>query len=56
MIYVGLGKKDRALALLEKGYEEHDQGVNLLKIDPVWDSLRSDPRFQDLLRRVPLPV
>jgi eukaryotic-like serine/threonine-protein kinase len=55
MIYVGLGNKDRALALLEKGYEEHDQEMNLLKVNPVWDSLRSDPRFQDLTRRVGLP-
>lgn len=55
MIYVGLGNKNQALALLEKGYEEHDQEMNLLKVNPVWDSLRSDPRFQDLTRRVGLP-
>jgi len=55
MIYVGLGKKDRALAFLERGYGEHDQEMNLLKINPVWDGLRSDPRFRDLMRRVGLP-
>ena len=54
MVYLGLGRRDRALALLERGYVEHDQGMNLLKIDPVWDSLRSDSHFQDLLRRVGL--
>ena len=55
MLYLGLGRRDRTLALLESAYVEHDQEMNLLKIDPVWDSLRSDSRFQDLLRRVGLP-
>ena len=52
MISLGLGRKDRALASLEQGYVEHDQGMNLLKIDPVWDTLRSDSRFQELLNLV----
>jgi len=34
MVYLGLGRKDRALALLDKGYVERDLWVNLLKIDP----------------------
>jgi len=54
-IYVGLGEKERALTLLEDGYEQRAEGLVWLKVDPVFDSLRSDPRFQDLLRRVGLP-
>ncbi len=54
-IYVGLGEKERALTLLEDGYEQRAEGLVWLKVDPVLDSLRSDPRFADLLRRVGLP-
>jgi TolB-like protein/Tfp pilus assembly protein PilF len=52
--YIGLGDKDQALAWLERGYQEHSNTLRLLKVDPVFDSLRSDPRFTDLLRRVGL--
>lgn len=38
--------------MLEKGYEAHDPQLQNLKVDPLYDSLRSDPRFQDLMRRV----
>jgi hypothetical protein len=55
-IYAGLGKKGEAFEWLEKGYERHSLGLGGvdLKIDPVWDPLRSDPRFTDLLRRMNL--
>jgi tetratricopeptide (TPR) repeat protein len=52
-IYAGLGEKDSAFKWLEKAYEEHDWMQ--LKLDPFLDSLRSDPRFQELLRRMNLP-
>ena len=52
IIYAGLGEKDKAFEWLEKGYEEHF--IIAIKVDPVWDPLRSDPRFQDLLRRMNL--
>jgi TolB-like protein/tRNA A-37 threonylcarbamoyl transferase component Bud32 len=55
LIYAGLGDKDQAFAWLEKGYEEHAFQMQWLKIEPRWDSLRSDPRFQDLIQRVGLP-
>ncbi len=55
IIYAGLGDKNQALAWLEKAYEERDQWLIWLKVEPMVDSLRSDPRFQDLLRRVGLP-
>jgi TolB-like protein/DNA-binding winged helix-turn-helix (wHTH) protein/tetratricopeptide (TPR) repeat protein len=54
IIHAGLGQKDQALAWLEKGYQERSAGMVWLKVDPRLDVLRSDPRFQDLLRRVGL--
>jgi hypothetical protein len=54
-IYAGLGEKDEAFRLLEKGYEQHSAGIPYLTIDPFWDAMRSDPRFADLLRRMGFP-
>jgi DNA-binding winged helix-turn-helix (wHTH) protein/TolB-like protein/Flp pilus assembly protein TadD len=54
-IYGALGEKDQAFAWLDKAYDERDNMVVLLKVDPLYDPLRSDPRFADLLRRVGLP-
>ncbi len=51
-IYSRLGENDQAFASLEKAYKEHSDHLVLLKVDPILDSLRSDPRFKDLLRRV----
>ncbi len=54
--YAQLGDKDRAFEWLERAYREHDWEIGMiLKIDPAFDDLRSDPRFRDLLRRVGLP-
>jgi DNA-binding winged helix-turn-helix (wHTH) protein/TolB-like protein/Flp pilus assembly protein TadD len=55
MIYVGLGQKNDALDWLERASREHDGNIVLLKVWPAWDPLRSDPRFQDLLRRMSFP-
>lgn len=54
VVFCGLGDKDQAIAWLEKGNEERDPWLTGLKVDPLFDSLRSDPRFLDLLRRVGL--
>jgi TolB-like protein/Tfp pilus assembly protein PilF len=54
LIYTGLGEKDRAFEWLENAYKERSDLLVYLKVDPRLDSLRSDPRFQDLLRRVGL--
>lgn len=54
-IYTGLGEKDQAFAWLEKGYQARATRMTFLKVDPQFDSLRSDPRFADLLRRVGIP-
>lgn len=54
-IYAGLGDKEKALQGLEKAYEDRSECLWVLPFDPRLDSLRSDPRFQDLLRRTGLP-
>jgi tetratricopeptide (TPR) repeat protein len=54
LVHIGLGEKDRAIALLEQCYSERDQWMLYLKVDPHLDDLRSDPRFENLLRRVGL--
>lgn len=51
-IYAGLLDKDQAFAWLERGYQERSDGMTYLKIERLFDSLRSDARFLDLLRRV----
>ena len=50
--YVGMGNNDQAIAWLEKAYAQHSNGLTALKVDPAYDPLRDDPRFQNLLRRV----
>ena len=55
-IYAGLGEKDKAFALLERAYQERSLDISWhLKADLRIDNLRSDPRFQDLVRRVGYP-
>jgi TolB-like protein/DNA-binding winged helix-turn-helix (wHTH) protein/Tfp pilus assembly protein PilF len=53
-IYIGLGNKDQAFAWLEKGYQDRSNNIAFFKVNPNLDSLRSDPRFADLLRRTGL--
>ena len=54
-VYAGLGEKDQAFAWLEKAYGERTSRLSYLKVEPLWDPLRSDPRFADLVRRIGLP-
>jgi TolB-like protein/Flp pilus assembly protein TadD len=54
-IYAGLGDKDKAIALLQQVYAEHTQHVVDFKTVPMFDSLRSDERFQELVQKVGLP-
>jgi len=53
--YSSLGNKDRAFVWLDKAVEQRDWCIPFLKRDNVWNPLRSDPRFNSLLRRVGLP-
>jgi TolB-like protein/DNA-binding winged helix-turn-helix (wHTH) protein/Tfp pilus assembly protein PilF len=52
LAYVGMGKNDQAIAWLEKAYVQRSNGLTVLNVDPAYDPLRHDPRFQDLLKRV----
>jgi serine/threonine protein kinase/tetratricopeptide (TPR) repeat protein len=54
-IYAGLGDRDEAFRLLEKGYKEHSAQMPYLGVDVFWNGMRSDPRYADLLRRMDLP-
>jgi DNA-binding winged helix-turn-helix (wHTH) protein/TolB-like protein/Tfp pilus assembly protein PilF len=54
IIYLGLGDKDRAFEYLDKAYKEHPQTLVHLKSQPMFDSLRSDPRYTELLRKMNL--
>ena len=54
-IYIGLGDKERAFEWLEKGYAGRSDHLTQLKTDPMFDSLRTDLRFADLLRRIGFP-
>ena len=53
--YLGLGERDQALTWLERAYEDRDETMVYIKADPRWDALRSEPRFQALLRRMNFP-
>jgi TolB-like protein/Tfp pilus assembly protein PilF len=53
--YAALGEIDEAFRWLETGYQERTAWMVVLKIDPHLDLLRSDPRFEDLLRRMNFP-
>ena len=55
IVYVALDDKDQAFAWLEKANEIRDMNVVRLKVDPRYESLRSDPRFNDLVRRIGIP-
>jgi len=52
---LSLGNKDEALACLETAYQWRDSFMVFMKVDPLLDGLRPDPRFQDLLRRMRFP-
>jgi TolB-like protein/Tfp pilus assembly protein PilF len=54
LVYLGLGNKPRALDALEKAYEAHSQQLLFLKVDNIFDPLRADPRFVELLKNVGL--
>ena len=49
-----LGNADTAFEWLEKCYKDRRVGLVFLKTDPIWDKIRNDPRFADLIRRVGL--
>jgi TolB-like protein/DNA-binding winged helix-turn-helix (wHTH) protein/tetratricopeptide (TPR) repeat protein len=55
IVYAGLHENEKALDWLEKAYEDRSNAIIFVKVDPDFDGLRSNPRFQLLLRRLALP-
>ncbi len=56
LIYVALGETDAAFEWFEKAFEEQEEALCNLKVDPKLDSVRDDPRFADLVRKIGLSV
>jgi hypothetical protein len=54
-LYIRARANDRAITWLERAYQEHASLLVYLGVEPKWDPLRSDPSFQDLLRRMNFP-
>ena len=54
-LHGALGESDQAFAWFDKAYEERDNVMVLLKVEPMFDPFRSDQRFTALLRRVGFP-
>jgi serine/threonine-protein kinase len=52
LIYNALGDREETLNWLERGYEARDHKLNLLKVDPKWNNLHGEARFDDLVRRI----
>jgi len=52
--YMRMGAQEKTFGWLEKAYEEHDSGLVSLAVEPMFDAVRSDPRFRDILRRMKL--
>ncbi len=55
-MYSSITEKHEALRWLEEGYRAHDGNMGLLKVLPAWDALRSEQRYQDLVRRLQFPL
>ena len=55
LVHVALGDTEQAIDALEKAYEERTGVMIFLKVEPMWDPLHPDPRFQALLRRMTFP-
>jgi hypothetical protein len=53
-LYLGLGDIDRTMEWLERTYEERHSILIYTRVDPVFDSLRTDERFQNLMQRMGL--
>jgi len=56
LVYLGLGDKEKALAFLNRCVDERTNWLVWLLKDPRWDPMRSDPRFQEIVRRVGFPA
>jgi tetratricopeptide (TPR) repeat protein len=55
VIYAGLDNRDETFRWLQTAYEERSPGLTWVKVEPMLDNVRSDPRYGDLVRRMGLP-
>ncbi|MFL6468766.1 MAG: tetratricopeptide repeat protein [Pyrinomonadaceae bacterium] len=55
LVYLGLEDRDEAIAWLERGLSQRDPRMVFLKVEPKWNAIRSDPRFQKIFNAVGLP-
>ena len=51
-IHLGLGEKEKALDWLDRAYQDQESACWYLKVDPIYDSVRNEPRFQALVQKV----
>lgn len=56
LVYAGLGDMDRAFSWLEKSCDERFVRLVYLRVEAIWDPIRSDPRFAEIVRRVGIPT
>ena len=55
LFYAGIGDRQQAFAWLQKAVEERAGLLVYLRVDPIWDSVRNDPRFEKIIRQVGIP-
>jgi tetratricopeptide (TPR) repeat protein len=55
-LYTRAGKNEEALEWLERAFEAHDANMPSISVDPIFDDLRDEPRFNELLRQMNLPL
>jgi len=55
ILYMGLGEREKAFDWLEKAYAGRDGSMIFLSVDPIFDSVRSHPRYTILIRKLHLP-
>ena len=56
LMHLRLGEKEKAFVWLERAYQSHAGDLIYLNVEPQYDPIRNDPRFQDLVSRVGLPA
>jgi tetratricopeptide (TPR) repeat protein len=55
LVYAAIGERDRAFYWLDRAFEANDPFLFFLRVMPLYDPLRSDPRFDQILRRLGIP-
>ena len=55
LVYGAIGERDRAFEWMDRAYAAHDSGLFFMRVMPLYDPLRPDPRFAEMLRRLGIP-